>query len=263
MIRRRGFTLIELLVVIAIIAILAAMLLPVFAKAREKGRQVSCLSNLKQMGSGIMMYVQDCDETYPRQSYLDGGGVDDWTWSIVVQPYVSNTQVFVCPSDPSPCPPLTNNGKVYQQVPLFSYIANYDVIPEHGWAPPVVSVIDSPANTIMLGERRPLFNGSAANPWWSWEGVSGFNPDEPNGVPYVDANMNDAVSTLAADLNPDGTCGSGGTTSLYRVQWDRHLGGANYLMADGHAKWYLLQDTLMPTSFLWGTAWYPTYTGNK
>jgi prepilin-type N-terminal cleavage/methylation domain-containing protein/prepilin-type processing-associated H-X9-DG protein len=261
--KRRAFTLIELLVVIAIVAILAAILFPVFAKARDKGRAASCLSNLKQMGAGIMMYVQDYDDTYPRQSYLDAGGVKDWTWTVVVQPYVANNQVFVCLSDAAPCPPLINNGKVYQQVPLLSYIANYDVIPEHGWQPPAMAEIDSPANTIMLAERRPLYTGSAASPTSSWEGVSGFNPDEPNNVPYVDATMNDALTTLAADTNPDGTIGSGGTTCLYRVQWDRHLGGANYLMADGHAKWYLLQNTLSPGSFLWGTAWYPTYTGNK
>ena len=89
----KGFTLIELLVVIAIIAILAAILFPVFAQAREKARQTSCLSNQKQIGLGIMQYVQDYDETYPyfqmNQAKLTGG-VEPIAWTTVVQPYIKN-----------------------------------------------------------------------------------------------------------------------------------------------------------------------------
>jgi len=97
---KRGFTLIELLVVIAIIAILAAILFPVFARAREKARQTSCLSNMKQMGLAEAMYAQDYDETflpyacgdaaYPGQSF---------TWLTLVQPYMKNLQMLDCPSD--------------------------------------------------------------------------------------------------------------------------------------------------------------------
>jgi prepilin-type N-terminal cleavage/methylation domain-containing protein/prepilin-type processing-associated H-X9-DG protein len=103
---RRGFTLIELLVVIAIIAILAAILFPVFARAREKARQSSCLSNLKQIGLGMMMYVQDYDEMFPTTgSYtspdilLEPGGA--MHWALLIQPYVNNTQIFGCPSTSS------------------------------------------------------------------------------------------------------------------------------------------------------------------
>ena len=105
---RRGFTLIELLVVIAIIAILAAILFPVFARAREKARQTSCLSNLKQIGLAFLMYAQDYDETflYGRgMNYADTGGwgahaaVDEYNdWPVFVYPYVKNAQVFNCPS---------------------------------------------------------------------------------------------------------------------------------------------------------------------
>src|SRR5688500_12259006 len=101
--KRTGFTLIELLVVIAIIAILAAILFPVFAQAREKARQSGCLSNLKQIGTGIMMYTQDYDEAYPCNwfgglwpSTPDGKA---YKWMDAIYPYVKNEQVFSCPSD--------------------------------------------------------------------------------------------------------------------------------------------------------------------
>ena len=92
--RNRGFTLIELLVVIAIIAILAAILFPVFAKAREKARQSSCLSNLKQIATATLMYAQDYDETMPR--YLHSG--INMTAQTAIQPYMKNEQIWVCPS---------------------------------------------------------------------------------------------------------------------------------------------------------------------
>ena len=115
---RRGFTLIELLVVIAIIAILAAILFPVFAKAREKARQTACLSNVKQLMLGIKMYVQDYDEVNPYMRInLDGwsggmtGGVARYPgcvtgyfvpWFQAVMPYVKNTQLWNCPSQDAP-----------------------------------------------------------------------------------------------------------------------------------------------------------------
>jgi len=97
---RRGFTLIELLVVIAIIAILAAILFPVFAKAREKARQSSCLSNEKQIGLAILQYAQDYDERLPYMYVRMPAGSTNLYWcQDVVMPYVKNNQVFVCPSD--------------------------------------------------------------------------------------------------------------------------------------------------------------------
>ncbi len=98
--RAKGFTLIELLVVIAIIAILAAILFPVFARAREKARQTSCLSNVKQMGLGFLMYAQDYDETLPAGNSYAGIG---W-WGNAIAPYVKNTQIFYCPSKNSNYP---------------------------------------------------------------------------------------------------------------------------------------------------------------
>ena len=138
-----GFTLIELLVVIAIIAILAAILFPVFAKAREKARQVSCLSNTKQLGLGTGMYVQDYDEQfYPHRFNCDnksacnplmvenggqfagitGAAQQKIFWISLVQPYIKNYQIFVCPSTPGgwygvnkdglQCGNSANNGAV-------------------------------------------------------------------------------------------------------------------------------------------------------
>jgi prepilin-type N-terminal cleavage/methylation domain-containing protein/prepilin-type processing-associated H-X9-DG protein len=110
--RKRGFTLIELLVVIAIIAILAAILFPVFAKAREKARQASCQSNLKQIGLACAQYTQDYDEqltplgTTPP-GYTGYPQTSGWMpWCQLVQPYIKNYQAFICPSDTSnPTPP--------------------------------------------------------------------------------------------------------------------------------------------------------------
>jgi prepilin-type N-terminal cleavage/methylation domain-containing protein/prepilin-type processing-associated H-X9-DG protein len=98
--RRQGFTLIELLVVIAVIAILAAILFPVFAQAREKARQTSCLSNVKQMASALMMYVQDHDEIYPPVLGVDPSDtlVYQASWMKRLEPYVKNLGLFICPS---------------------------------------------------------------------------------------------------------------------------------------------------------------------
>ena len=98
--KRRGFTLIELLVVIAIIAILAAILFPVFAKAREKARQTSCLSNLKQLSLGLLQYAQDYDERLPRNNYSDSATDHMFVGNVysILVPYLKNTQIWVCPS---------------------------------------------------------------------------------------------------------------------------------------------------------------------
>jgi prepilin-type N-terminal cleavage/methylation domain-containing protein/prepilin-type processing-associated H-X9-DG protein len=122
---RRGFTLIELLVVIAIIAILAAILFPVFAKAREKARTASCLNNLKQLALGMLMYAQDYDEMFcrynsgsylqtapapgdPTFNYRDAASGWYLTWPTNILPYVKNTQIFRCPSTQ-----YHNNGVAY------------------------------------------------------------------------------------------------------------------------------------------------------
>jgi len=105
--RRQGFTLIELLVVIAIIAILAAILFPVFARAREKARQTSCLANIKQIGLGCLMYAADYDSCFP-QNWLGQCGnaptTGGYDWQETTQPYTKNWQLYICPSADVPGP---------------------------------------------------------------------------------------------------------------------------------------------------------------
>src|SRR5436305_1048280 len=126
---RRGFTLIELLVVIAIIAILAAILFPVFAGVRERAKAISCLSNQKQLGMGLMQYVQAYDGMWPQTSWEKSPSFNFQVhWSYNIQPYVKNTAVFVCPSDPNP---VTPSSPLDLQAPKFSYINNYNVMPAH------------------------------------------------------------------------------------------------------------------------------------
>src|SRR5262245_3803012 len=148
--RRHGFTLIELLVVIAIIAILAAMLFPVFAQAREKARQIACLSNLKQTGTAWMMYVQDYDEytpmgrgcnMFPRRAINQGGNCEcgnappfsDGTyarWSDLIQPYVKNFGLYMCPSRVNEGfdwqnPTATRDPTVNRETLKVNYAVNY------------------------------------------------------------------------------------------------------------------------------------------
>jgi prepilin-type N-terminal cleavage/methylation domain-containing protein/prepilin-type processing-associated H-X9-DG protein len=149
--RSNGFTLIELLVVIAIIAILAAILFPVFARAREKARQSSCTSNLKQIATGVMMYVQDYDEMFPPER--DGIDAIPWyadgtvTWTTyanyqpLVMPYVKNKQVFMCPSSNR-----TNDAERF----AYDYAMNSSL--STGVPPLRLALLTVPAETLMVAD---------------------------------------------------------------------------------------------------------------
>ena len=124
---KRGFTLIELLVVIAIIAILAAILFPVFARAREKARQASCLSNAKEIVLAILMYAQDNDEKIVSASrYLSGTTGSSTSWYYEVEPYIKNTQVWKCPSQGDrPTSHYSHYGWSYNGMPYWCHSDQY------------------------------------------------------------------------------------------------------------------------------------------
>jgi prepilin-type N-terminal cleavage/methylation domain-containing protein/prepilin-type processing-associated H-X9-DG protein len=187
---RRGFTLIELLVVIAIIAILAAILFPVFARAREKARQTSCLSNLKQMGLACMMYAQDYDETLPRHCYqprplLPTG---DYPWTMAVQPYAKNSQLFLCPS---------NTGWRNEAKCCGGYGYNLSTTPSGGGvgcSNQPMSRITAPAGLIMITE---VGSGADAVAWcgyWEVESDTG----NPNYV-HQTGRHNEGSNSIFAD----------------------------------------------------------------
>ena len=136
----KGFTLIELLVVIAIIAILASILFPVFARARENARRASCQSNEKQLALAIMMYVQDYDETFPMHyGYIQGGTT--YSWPVTLQPYAKSTQVFFCPSDT-----VHNSGSAINTSNV-SYGFNYAYL-----TATKLATVNYPSETLLLGD---------------------------------------------------------------------------------------------------------------
>jgi len=216
-VKRRGFTLIELLVVIAIIAILAAILFPVFAKAREKARSSSCLSNLRQFGSACMQYAQDFDECYPK-AFLWGGSYLYW-WQDLIQPYIHNYQIVACPSGNMGSftayrPPIQNPSTgVWSQAPLVTSYAMPDMQVDinNNWVKPVpgsnLAAVQDPAGTIMFCDANTIEMGAGGTGYYSGDFV---------GVRVLDQ----------TDL--------GGAYS--RVEM-RHNDGFNVCFADGHGKW--------------------------
>jgi prepilin-type N-terminal cleavage/methylation domain-containing protein/prepilin-type processing-associated H-X9-DG protein len=182
---RKGFTLIELLVVIAIIAILAAILFPVFAQAREKARAITCVSNMKELGTGFLMYQQDYDDNIcPPMAWVPIGNVD-WinspmTWDRLVQPYIKSVGVLTCPSDIYSPTVMTYLGNVKRSYTMPSnlgwcwWCGNGGI--EFNWScsnggtygcefPVPASSIPIPTITVMLYERDNCNGGG-------WNGCS-------------------------------------------------------------------------------------------
>ena len=266
---RLGFTLIELLVVIAIIAILAAILFPVFAQAREKARSITCLSNQKQIGLGLMMYVQDNDETFPMDQYdtsAPNGVPDDNTlrfWTDFVYPYIKNGDRSI---DPATGTPITwGQGGVFacpsfpDQDQAGEIGAHFGIMPDGvcSWnltpipAAPLAA-ISTPSDTVLLAE---LGRNDAS---WGW-GV--FFPDEilwtdTAGVPVGSV---DTHNDLLFDCDAPASAGPGSLPGCGTFPRYRHSRTANMAFTDGHAKafnrgrldWYknIYVDGLMDSPF--------------
>ncbi|MBI3922819.1 MAG: DUF1559 domain-containing protein [Armatimonadetes bacterium] len=162
---KKGFTLIELLVVIAIIAILAAILFPVFARAREKARQASCQSNLKQISLAFMMYSQDYDEMMPMAYYYQNSWNDEYGWDFYVNwgsgatglglmgPYCKNAQINACPSFKGQTWGRPQTGYAYNT----TYVGGP---PDELLAPAALAAIQSPSETVLLCDSG-LYTGGA------------------------------------------------------------------------------------------------------
>lgn len=219
---RSGFTLIELLVVIAIIAILAAILFPVFGRARENARRSSCQSNLKQIGLGVMQYTQDYDEKYP---IYNGNAVTSSTgymWFGTLSPYLKSDQIFQCPSETNAAPtPMTFNSDLYSDYFYNSMLTNKSQ-----------SFLEATALTIMMGDSGPENSGTDPTRNSIMDGCAGDSRDtDGNGL------CDDAAAVSLGSAQIDNKSSFAAAVRVEGSPAQRHLEGANYGFADGHVKW--------------------------
>lgn len=236
---RKGFTLIELLVVIAIIAILAAILFPVFAQAREKARSIQCLSNLKQIGMATRMYSQDCDEVLvPTYSYANAANGNELRWFVdLLQPYVKNAGVFLCPNWKSPTPYTfgRDNFPVGDGPNMRRLFWSYGGNNWHWWGPNDNQA--APADLLgPMGVNRP-------NPAVSINAIEADVQFPANLIYIMDARSQEIWSPPQHDYCDEGAGPNrtpvrleGGFPRRGNVHF-RHSDGFNAVFVDGHAKW--------------------------
>jgi prepilin-type N-terminal cleavage/methylation domain-containing protein/prepilin-type processing-associated H-X9-DG protein len=246
--RRPAFTLIELLVVIAIIAVLAAILFPVFAQARDKARSVSCLSNQKQLGHALMMYTQDYDE---KTIWFWNGSVAAWNkdnlagyWYQALMPYVKNAGVFRCPSvRQSPdCDPVRKPFADLERCGFGFNVAHVGYASGDPYLDPgmrgdtrSLASLTDPARIIFLADSQidPRIDANLG-----WQDIKCPMPHKLPLANYVDIHVNNK-----ADGGPN-------NPNISR----RHQGGANAIFMDGHGRWapYALFLNTSPGQEIWG-----------
>jgi prepilin-type N-terminal cleavage/methylation domain-containing protein/prepilin-type processing-associated H-X9-DG protein len=232
---REGFTLIELLVVIAIIAILAAILFPVFAQAREKARQTMCGSNMRQMGLALIMYREDYDGRNPNEWPWYKQGLFDWdhTFLEVVSPYTKSQQIAACPSAQSDLyfsKKDTRAKSANQSGNPICFLMN-----ETGWCDGLYmgfevsdAEVSRPSDIIFVGE-------ATGDRQWTNYHIAYTTPKDVKGSTCGHNPLMDQALTLQDLYNtPGADFGKQGFKFVYAP---RHNGGNNYLFYDGHVKW--------------------------
>lgn len=268
--KRNAFTLIELLVVIAIIAILAAILFPVFARARENARRSSCQNNLKQIGLGLIQYTQDYDESLPGEAFGSLGASDatNYKWMDAIYPYVKSSQIFDCPSGPAAAKKYIRNTELTAASTqnYGSYAINsahrrvYDGYAGYGGIRPFrqpisdlielsptqpvavrkLSTFETPATTIWVadnGEGIPSAVYTSGYATFTGFRCCGTDNQSPYYVPAsMEANYSNAgVPTIAY----------GAFNNYNDVMAARHLETINVLYCDGHVK-AMKPESLLP-----------------
>lgn len=230
--RQTGFTLIELLVVIAIIAILASILFPVFGRAREKARTISCLSNLKQLGTALTMYRQDADERGPQDTCLGGAYQLNGDPLFKLLPYVKNTQMYICPSDPLSRAATAgttdtclqhNSGNVNWK----SYAVNGQVLGINGANNGLHEAqVEETSSFIIAADDTSNPIAPALSPRYFY-GYFGAN------FPPVGGPVDTPFKSTGVAV-----CGTPTTVAVTPpTGFQRHTGGHNALHFDGHMKW--------------------------
>ena len=227
---KRGFTLIEILVTIAIIAILASILFPVFARARENARRASCQSNLKQIGLAITQYTQDYDERFPLVAVNGDASITTTKgaaiypqiigWADAIQPYLKSTQIYQCPSDSGRGVVSGIDAKPYNYG-YTDYWYNSRLCVDNGSGVNTglnLSQLAFPANTVSNGDG----GGNGAS------------------IGMARLTTNGYVAGYFQDNYWASTPGVAFTTAVFQYSAaQKHLGGSNYLFCDGHVKWLL------------------------